>query len=225
MKKENLGELVMDAAVLLVFLACMAFVYIGFKVLEMPDFVFYGVPVFFTLFEILCGFCVITWVVKIFSHSNWWRGKVRLLLLPFVGILLTGCSAFDSAPIEPEILGVGYMHYDKKSNKGVVVIDSTLYIVTEVTVADDNPYTLGVTQNMKTVDGMLVTVFTSSNLCGIQAVTGLQTVQQIEEIYHQNYTIALVVFFLFLVCVIGTVFICNKTEEESSETDKKLKQK
>jgi len=209
MKKKSLGELVMDAAVLLVFLACMAFVYIGFKIWKMPDFVFHGIPVFFTFFESMCFLCVITWIAKIFSYSNWWRKKVKLFLIPFTLMSLTACSAFDSDPIEPNIIGIGNLQYEGKSGTWFVVVDSTQYTVATVTILDRNPRSYGKTQNVEPVEGMLVTVFTSPRMNGIQAVTGRQSIEQIEELYHTDETVVVVVFGLLLLCVLGIALIPN----------------
>ena len=57
---------------------------------------------------------------------------------------------------------------------------------------------------------MLVTVFTSHSMKGLQAVTGEQSVKQIEEFYHTNYTGVLVVFGILLWYAIGIAVLGKK---------------
>ena len=57
-----------------------------------------------------------------------------------------------------------------------------------MTIPEKSPREIGSTQEMEPVYGMLVTIFTSQNMTGIQAVTGEQSIEQIEELYHTNCT-------------------------------------
>ena len=129
--------------------------------------------------------------------------KLIFVLIAALSVALTGCSAFDSEPIEPNIIGTGNLQYEAKSGTWFVVVDSTQYTVATVTILDNNPHSYGKTQNVEPVEGMLVTVFTSPRMNGIQAVTGRQSIEQIEELYHNNETVVIVVFGLLLLCVLG----------------------
>lgn len=137
--------------------------------------------------------------------------KLIFMLIAVLGMTLVGCSWFDSDPIEPNIIGTGNLQYEAKSSTWFVVIDSTQYTVARITIPESNPRSAGKTQSIKPVEGMLVTVFTSTHLEGVQAVTGEQSVEQIEELYRTNSTLVLVLFGVFLLCVMGVV--SRKNEE------------
>ena len=129
--------------------------------------------------------------------------KLVFALIAALSVALTGCSAFDSEPIEPNIIGTGNLQYEAKSGTWFVVVDSTQYTVTTVTILDNNPHTYGKTQNIEPVEGMLVTIFTSPRETGVQAVTGKQSAEQIEDLYHTNSTIGVILLVLMLLCVLG----------------------
>ena len=129
--------------------------------------------------------------------------KIVFMLIAAFSVMLTSCSAFDSEPIEPKIIGYSNLQYEAKTDTWFVEVDSTQYTIISVTIPDNSPRTLGNTQEMKPVEGMLVTVFTSHRMNGLQAVTGEQSVKQIEEFYHTNDTGVFVVFGILLLCVIG----------------------
>jgi hypothetical protein len=129
--------------------------------------------------------------------------KLVFALIAALSVALTGCSGFESEPIEPNIIGTGNLQYEAKSGTWFVVVDSTQYTVATVTILDNNPHSYGKTQNVEPVEGMLVTVFTSPRMNGIQAVSGRQSIEQIEELYHTDETGVVVVFGLLLLCVLG----------------------
>ena len=129
--------------------------------------------------------------------------KLVFALIAALSVVLTSCSWFDSYPIKPKIIGTGNLKYEAKSGTWFVVVDSTQYTVANVTIPDHNPRSYGKTQNVEPVEGMLVTVFTSPRMNGIQAVTGRQSIEQIEELYHTDETVVVVVFGLLLLCVLG----------------------
>ena len=135
--------------------------------------------------------------------------KLVFALIAALSVALTGCSAFESEPIEPNIIGTGNLQYEAKSGTWFVVVDSTQYTVATVTILDNNPHSYGKTQDVEPVEGMLVTVFTSPRMNGIQAVTGKQSVEQIEELYYTNSTTGVVLLGLLLLCVLGIALIPN----------------
>ena len=118
-----------------------------------------------------------------------------LMLSVVLSMTLTSCSCFNSDPIEPKILGTGSCLYDDVNGLYFVDVDSNRYIITDVVVSR--------TQNVKPVAGMTVTVFVSSRQAGVQAVTGIRTVEDIEAIYRKNETYLVVILFLFFICIIG----------------------
>ena len=125
--------------------------------------------------------------------------KFVFMLIAMFSVVVTACSTFDSDPIEPKIIGTGNLQYEAKTGTWFVVIDSTQYTITNVTIPNHNPRT-GHTQDINPVEGMLVTVFTSHRMKGLQAVTGEQSIKQIEEFYHTNATGVVVVFGILLFC-------------------------
>ena len=126
--------------------------------------------------------------------------KLSLMFIA-LSVMLTSCSWFDSESINPKIIGTGSIQYDTTRELWYVVIDSAQYTITRVTIPDNNPRTLGPTQGIEPVEGMLVTIFTSECMLGVQAVAGNQSVQQIEELYHTNDT--------GFVIILGLVFIVS----------------
>ena len=135
--------------------------------------------------------------------------KLFFMLIIMLSMILTSCSWFDSNPIEPNIIGSGNLQYEMKSGTWFVVVDSTQYTVATVTILDNNPHSYGKTQDVEPVDGMLVTVFTSPRMTGVQAVAGNQSVEQIEELYHRNSTSGVILLGLLLLCVLGIALIPN----------------
>ena len=145
--------------------------------------------------------------------------KLVFALIAALSVALTGCSAFESEPIEPKIIGTGNLQYEAKSGTWFVVVDSTQYTVATVTILDNNPHSYGKTQNVEPVEGMLVTVFTSPRMNGIQAVTGEQSVEQIEELYNTDETVVVVVFGLLLLCVLGIALLPGTKKVDVVHTD------
>lgn len=120
--------------------------------------------------------------------------KIVFMLIAALSVALTACSAFDSMPIEPKIIGTGNLQYEAKSSTYFVVVDSTQYTIVGVTVSGYNPPSFRTTQDIAPVEGMLVTLFTSQRMKGVHAVTGKQTVEQIEKLYRTNDTVRVFVF-------------------------------
>lgn len=129
--------------------------------------------------------------------------KLVFMLIAMLSVTLTSCSWFDSAPIEPKILGVSNLHYDAQSGTYSVMIDSNQYTISQVTIPENDPHSMGVTQDIAPIEGMQVTVFTSPRMHGIQAVSGKQSVTDIENLYHTNSTGVMIYVVLFIVCIIG----------------------
>ena len=145
--------------------------------------------------------------------------KLVFALIATLSVALTGCSAFDSEPIEPKIIGTGNLQYETKSGTWFVVVDSTQYTVANVTILDHNLRSYGKTQNIEPVEGMLVTIFTSPRKTGVQAVTGKQSIEQIEELYHTNSTTGVILLGLLLLCVLGIALLPRTKKVDVVHTD------
>ena len=122
-------------------------------------------------------------------------------------MILTSCSAFDSDPIEPNIIGSGNLHYEAKSGTWFVVVASTRYTVANVSIPDPEPYVMRKIRSIEPVDGMLVTVFTSPHMKGIQGIVGKQSIKQIEELYRSTASEMRIVFIFFICIAFGLVCI------------------
>lgn len=136
--------------------------------------------------------------------------KLLVLFFVLLGMTLTSCSCFDSAPINPKIIGSGNLQYDVKSGLCYVVIDTTQYTVAQITIPDHNPRSMSITQDIQPVEGMLVTLFTAEHRTGIQAVAGKQSVLQIEELYHENKTGLIILMSIFVLGIICFGFSSTK---------------
>lgn len=129
--------------------------------------------------------------------------KILFLLIAMLSITLTSCSLLESEPIEPKIIGTGNLQYEDKSGTWFVAVGSNQYTIANVTVPDHGPRTSGKTQNIEPVEGMLVTIFVSPRKTGVQAVTGKQSVAQIEELYHTSDFGKIIIFGLLSLCILG----------------------
>ena len=145
--------------------------------------------------------------------------KLVFALIAALSVALTSCSWFDSEPIEPKIIGTGNLQYEAKSGTWFVLVDSTQYTVATVTILDNNPHSYGKTQNVEPVEGMLVPVFPSPRKTGVQAVTGKQSVEQIEELYHTNSTTGVILLGLLLLCVLGIALLPRTKKVDVVHTD------
>ena len=123
------------------------------------------------------------------------------MLLIAALVLFSGCSCFDSPPVEPKILGV--THVVDERGLMYVEIDSMRYPVTEVFTGETHPR-VGGDVVIAPVSGMQVTVadFTGPNngYRGIRFMLGEWNEAQIENAFHRNYT--------FMVFALGGIFLC-----------------
>ena len=142
--------------------------------------------------------------------------KLIFVLIAVLSVALTGCSCFDSKPIEPKIIGTGNLQYEVKSGTWFVVVDSTQYTVTDVTVRNPDKYAFIITQNVEPVEGMSVTVFTSPRMKGVQAVTGKKSIEQIEAVYHSSASSIeiLVIFFIIYGFVLSCLAVIGFTKNK-----------
>jgi len=186
-------------------------VFLAFKVLNLPDVEFKGVSCFLTLFEVLLFAYGFAWAMSCYHFHNVKKLCRKLttgLFLAMLSVALTACSTFDSKPIEPKIIGTGNLQYEAKSGTWFVVVDSTQYTVANVTVRNPDKYAFSTTQNIEPIEGMLVTIFTSPRINGVQAVTDKKSIEQIEAVYHSSAsTIGIILAFCI---VFGLVLLCLK---------------
>ena len=128
--------------------------------------------------------------------------KKIITFAAFVIVAVAFCSC-KSNPVEPNIIGTGTIQYAPKGDNYYVTIDSNSYPVASITVTRENhsasdPYT-----KMAPMEGMKVTIFTSKNYKGTQAVLGEQTAEQIEDLYFTDQSVDFFIFFI----IIGTILL------------------
>ncbi len=142
---------------------------------------------------------------------------MKKIIILLVAVLATGfisCKRLDSKPLEVDVIGTGYVHYNAKTGLHYVVIDSVQYTVTEVTVSDKDMPFMPPAQQLVAADGMLVTIFTSPNFAETRAVVGEQTKEQIEELYQTNGMI-LIIFAVFLI-IVAMIILIPKTQKSKT---------
>lgn len=133
---------------------------------------------------------------------------------------LTGCSFLDSAPVDPKIIGNGMVRYDTQSGLWFAVIDSMEYVIAEVTIPENDPHSYSTTQTIQPVEGMQVTLFTSPHKTGIQAVPGKQSEEQIEKLYHQNGTGAMIFGLLLILGICSLAISINEEKVKKVNADR-----
>ncbi len=114
----------------------------------------------------------------------------------FAAIAFTSC---ESKPVDPYIIGSGTV---KKNLDGFyVTVGMEKWPISEVTAlkVKDAPHSRA--EEILPVEGLVVTVFTSDNYPGVQAVLGEQNQEQIEALYHTDYT------HIILGCILGVLLI------------------
>ncbi len=137
-----------------------------------------------------------------------------------IALLLVNCSCFDSAPVGPKILGVTHVVHER--GLMYVEIDSMRYPVTEVFTGKTHPR-VGTDIVIAPVAGMQVTVaeMTGSNSSyqGIMFMLGEWNEAQIEEAFHRNYTLTVIMVGWLLLCFLSlTVYCIIKNERQRKKS-------
>lgn len=129
------------------------------------------------------------------------RKKLVFVLIAALSAALTACSAFESNPIEPEIIGTTFL----QEEKGLIFaeFDSVRYAPTIIYIGEKVGRE-GLEAKIKPIVGMQVTVFTSNIHQEPVFFAGQVTVAQIEKYYHGNFTFMIV----FLSIIIGLILMC-----------------
>ena len=131
---------------------------------------------------------------------------VLFLLIATLGVALTSCSWFDSAPVNPKIIGVGNLEFSEDANSNFVVIDSVYYMIDNLKYPRDVKIGYTGSREGPSVVGKQVTVFTFSRKPGVQALIGNLSVEQIENLYRENRTIPMIALILMLSFLIYKIF-------------------
>ncbi|MBO6281987.1 MAG: hypothetical protein J6N49_05615 [Alphaproteobacteria bacterium] len=129
--------------------------------------------------------------------------KSVFVLIAALSIALTGCTTFDSDPIEPKIIGTTFL----QEEKGLIFaeFDSVRYAPTIIYTGEKIGRD-GIDGTIKPIAGMQVTVFTSNIHKEPVFFAGRTTVEQIEKYYQRNLTfviilVAVIVCFLFITVI------------------------
>ena len=131
------------------------------------------------------------------------------MLIATLGVALTGCSCFDSKPVNPQIIGFGRLGYDSQEDFHFVATDSMFYVIDDLTIYENSLRGYSVVKSQPSLEGVQVTMFTCDARPGIQAIPFSPTVQEIEDLYHENYTI-LVIFACLVFAYMGFKIFNNK---------------
>ncbi|MBP5615602.1 MAG: hypothetical protein J6X42_03530 [Alphaproteobacteria bacterium] len=137
-----------------------------------------------------------------------------VLTLVAIAVMSIGYHWFDSEPVEPEIIGVGYL---RQHDNGMytVQVETGMYFVSEVYVSaseDDTPVL------SKPIDGAIVTVVKFTNeWCdegqGVKFMVGRWDEAQIEKAFHTNSLLIMIAMLVLIYCVLYMVFHKTPTEE------------
>ena len=144
----------------------------------------------------------------------------KLLFFAVFFITALTFSSCESEPIEPNIIGVGYLQYDSVSQTCYTTVDSMSYTVTSVTIPNKDLHSWSVTQDIAPMEGAKVTIFTSKKSHGIQAVQGVQNEDQIEALYHENYTAGIIVLSIFGIAIILLVIMDIPKKSNTSHSQR-----
>ena len=127
--------------------------------------------------------------------------KKLIFILIATGAILTGCSSFYSAPVEPKIIGTTSL----QEEKGLIFaeFDSVRYAPTIIYTGEKIGRD-GLEGTVKPIVGMQVTAFTSKIHSEPVFFAGQATVDQIEKYYHRNYSFLIVVSII----IIGLILMC-----------------
>ncbi len=127
--------------------------------------------------------------------------KLLFVLIAVLSVALAGCSAFDSNPVEPKIIGTTFL----QEEKGLIFaeFDSVRYVPT-IVYTGEKVGRDGIETTIKPIIGMQVTAFTSNIDKEPVFFAGQVTVEQIEQFYHKNFSLLVFV----LIIIIGLILMC-----------------
>lgn len=132
----------------------------------------------------------------------------RIIVFAAFIISAVAFSSCKSDPVDPYIIGTGVI---KENLEGYyVTIGMEKWPVTSIKALKIKEHEYSKSEEIAPVEGVLVTVFTSDNYAGVQAVLGEQNEEQIEALYYTNYKriiIAGIIVFLTFFFVIALMTI------------------
>ncbi len=129
--------------------------------------------------------------------------KLVFALIAALSVALTGCSSFESDPIEPNIIGTTFL----QEEKGLIFaeFDSVRYAPTIIYIGKKVGRD-GIEAKIEPIAGMQVTAFTSNMHQKPVFFAGQVTADQIEKYYHRDFTaliiLAIIIIGLMLMCII-----------------------
>ena len=110
----------------------------------------------------------------------------RIIVFAAFIIAAVAFSSCKSKTVDPYIIGTGVI---KETPEGYyVTIGMEKWPVTFITAQKMKETEFSKSKKIAPVEGVMVTVFTSDNYKGVQAVLGEQSEEQIEALYYANYT-------------------------------------
>ncbi|MBQ8482621.1 MAG: hypothetical protein IJ532_08865 [Alphaproteobacteria bacterium] len=142
--------------------------------------------------------------------------KLVFMLIAALSVALTGCSAFESKPIEPKIIGTTFLQEDK----GLIFaeFDSVRYAPT-IIYTGEKAGRDAVEMKVKPFVGMQVTVFTSNIHQEPVFFVGKATVKQIEKYYEVNYIFSIIIVGTLLMVVLSMFVLYKIVEREAAKVN------
>ncbi len=135
---------------------------------------------------------------------------IFFMIIGVISLVMSGCHAFDSTPIEPIIIGTGNISFSK--GKYGVEIDSVYYPINYVFTGEKD-VRLGAS-TMRPVKGMQVTVYRPKNFERIEFVAGERDEAFIENLFHQNNTAFVIIFVAMAIGIILTLLWSMKWKND-----------
>jgi hypothetical protein len=144
------------------------------------------------------------------------RKKLVFVLIAVLSVALTGCSAFDSEPIEPNIIGTTFL----QEEKGLIFaeFDSMRYTPT-IIYTGEKLGRYGIDGIIKPIAGMQVTAFTSNIHQEPVFFAGLATIEQIEKYYYRNLSFLIVVSIILIGLILMYVLLIAVNKKQTIEVD------
>lgn len=140
---------------------------------------------------------------------------LKFAIMCWITLSFWSCSWFDSPPVEPEIIGVGYLK-DENSQLSIQ-IDSVLYVPQIIYTGEIYPR-IGGYVTVQPKDGMLVTCYKAKDAEGVQFILGRNNAKQIEDVFHTNDS-----YIIFVLMVLAGFILCFLTLIRKENKNKKYK--
>ena len=129
-------------------------------------------------------------------------------LLATIGLLLTSCSDVKQFDVENTI-GSGKVESNSTSGQMYVVVDSVPYYIDRIRVPEFLLLSLERTEPIELTEGLTVTLFKDRASDKVIAVMGVQSAEQIEEMFTYHIASECLYIVLLLLAFLGVLLLCE----------------